>query len=368
MTGRLLPFPARMVCSDEGRAVARRILEASPSERLARARDFRLEEPDGLLSVCSCLRDQLATIPAKIRDEAEFFYRFLEKPKRPIGLFDERQYFLGEFALIAGTACRQLSRRDESRLWFDRAESGFRHTANAVGDLSRLAYQRLALRMEERQLEAVLEMAPPLVETLEKLGMPEEALKCRFLEGLALMESSQLAEAVGVFQDICRVATDLGSEKLLASAYTNLTHIYGMLGDSSKAFEASRNAIPLLKRLDDRVALAKVQWGLATLLREIGQISASVATYQAAQQEFGRIGMRADVAALSLVVADLLLESGKDQEAMREVLAALPVIDELKMVPEGVAALSLLRESLRHQKINRQALRDLHGYFEEIQK
>ena len=38
------------------------------------------------------------------------------------------------------------------------------------------------------------------------------------------------------------------------------------------------------------------------------------------------------------------------------------------MVPEGVAALSLLRESVRHQKINRQALRDLHGYFEDIQK
>lgn len=366
MSGRLLPFPARMACSDQGRAVARRILEASLSERLEKPRLFRLEEPDGLLSICSVLRDQLVTTPANARDEAEFFYRFLEKPKRPIGLFDELQYFLGEFALIAGTACRQLSRRDESRLWFDRAEYGFRHTANSVGDLSRLAYQRLALRMEERQLEAVLELAPALVETLEKLGMPEEALKCRFLEGLALMESSLLAEAVGVFQEICREAKDLGSEKLLASSYTNLTHIYGMLGDSAKAFEASRNAIPLLRRLDDRVALAKIQWGLATLFRELGQISASVQTYRTAQEEFGRIGMRADVAALSLVVADLLLESGKDQEAMREILAALPIIDELKMVPEGVAALSLLRESLRHQKINRQALRDLHGYFEEV--
>ena len=365
MTGRLLAFTARMACSDEGRAVAKRILETSPHERLANSRDLRLEEPDGLLSICSFLRDQLVTVPEKVREESEFFYRFLEKPSRPIGLFDERQYFLGEFALIAGTACRQLSRRDESRLWFDRAESGFRHTANSVGDLSRLAYQRLALRMEERQLDAVLEMAPPLVETLERLGMPEEALKCRFLEGIALMESSQLAEAAGVFQQICSEAENLGSEKLLASSYTNLTHIYGMLGDSAKAFESSRKAIPLLKRLDDRVALAKIQWGLATLFRELGQISASIDTYRTAQQEFGVIGMRADVAALSLVVADLLLESGKDQEAMREVLAALPIIDELKMVPEGVAALSLLRESVRHQKINRQALRDLHGYFED---
>src|SRR5206468_3910430 len=101
MTGRLLAFTARAACSDEGRAVAKRILETSPSERLANARHLRLEEPDALLSICSVLRDQLVTVPEKGRDEAEFFYRFLEKPTRPIGLFDERQYFLGEFALIA---------------------------------------------------------------------------------------------------------------------------------------------------------------------------------------------------------------------------------------------------------------------------
>ncbi len=36
------------------------------------------------------------------------------------------------------------------------------------------------------------------------------------------------------------------------------------------------------------------------------------------------------------------------------------------MAPEGMAALSLLRESARRQEINRQALRDLHGYFEDL--
>ncbi|MBC8646314.1 MAG: hypothetical protein H7X85_04075, partial [Thermoanaerobaculia bacterium] len=50
----------------------------------------------------------------------------------------------------------------------------------------------------------------------------------------------------------------------------------------------------------------------------------------------------------------------------QEILAALPIIEELKMVPEGVAAMALLRESLRQRSINRQALRDLHGYFEEL--
>ncbi|HYB54151.1 MAG TPA: hypothetical protein VEG84_09815, partial [Thermoanaerobaculia bacterium] len=88
--------------------------------------------------------------------------------------------------------------------------------------------------------------------------------------------------------------------------------------------------------------------------------------YRAAQKEFDEIGMRADVAALHLVVADLLLELGQEGAATQSVLAAIPVIQELNMVPEGMAALQLLRESLRDQRIDRPALRALHGYFEEI--
>jgi hypothetical protein len=74
--------------------------------------------------------------------------------------------------------------------------------------------------------------------------------------------------------------------------------------------------------------------------------------------------MRGDVAALQLVVADLLLDLGESEAARREVLAALPAIEEIQMVPEGVAALTLLRESVRGRGIDRQALRELHGFFD----
>jgi len=366
MTGRLIRFPQRGITPEEVQGSTERILALPLEERRAQADELHLEEPDVLLALAARLRDRLDASPAGVRSEAEFVYRFLRTPERPIGLFDEREYFLGEFALLAGTACRQLSRRDEARLWFDRSEAGFRHTMNAVADLSRLAYQRLALRMEERDLDAVLELTPSLVQSFQKLGLPQEGLKARFLSGLALMETERLAEAAETFQQICREAEDLASEKLLASAYGNLTHLYGMQGDVERALESSRRAIPILRRLDDRVALAKVQWGIARLLRETGQIAGSIEAYRAAQKEFDEIGMRADVAALHLVVADLLLELGQEGAATQSVLAAIPVIQELNMVPEGMAALQLLRESLRDQRIDRPALRALHGYFEEI--
>ena len=210
-------------------------------------------------------------------------------------------------------------------------------------------------------------MLPSLIESFARLEMREDGLKCRFLEGLALMETDELSQAVETFRRIAVEAAAIGSERLVASAYGNLTHVYGMMGDAQGAIASSSKAIPILRRLDDRVALAKVQWGLATLLRETGQIEASIESYRKAQEGFEQIGMRADTAALNLVVADLLLELGRDRDALREITAALPVIAELKMAPEGMAALSMLRESARRQEINRPALRELHGYFEELE-
>ncbi len=189
--------------------------------------------------------------------------------------------------------------------------------------------------------------------------MLEEALKCRFLEGVALAETDHVDEAIEIMEEIGGRAKEIGSERLLSFVYTNLTVYHGIRGDAREAQLWSKKAISLLRRFDDRVELAKVEWALASLLRETGKIHAAIETYNGARKKLEGLRMQADVAALGLIVADLLLELGRDQDAMREILAALPIIDELKMIPEGVAALSLLRESVRQHRVNRRALREV---------
>lgn len=367
MTGKVIPFRGRPLSTQAGIEAANRVFATPLEERAAKSRSLHLDDPETLLAICGSLRERMNSAPASVKEEADFLYRFIEAPKREIGLFDERDYFLGEAALLAGTACRCMSRREEAWIWFDRAEAGFRHTMNAPAELSRLAYQRLAERFEERQLDLVIELLPSLVESFQRLGMPEDALKCRFLEGLAHVERDEPAAAVKVFNQICGEAEQRGYGRLLAESYVNLIHAHGMIGEAEAAIEASRRAIPVLKDLDDKIALAKTHWGLGILLRESGHLSEAIDSYRKAQEDFEAIGMRADIAALNLVVADLLLEDGRSVEALREISEALPVIAELKMAPEGMAALSLVRESVRRQEVNRQALRELHGYFQELQ-
>lgn len=347
----------------EADAQVLRILSLAPEERRSDAATLRLEDPEVLLAMCAHLKSQGETNPARVRTEAEFLYDFLEKPYRPIGLFDEREYFLGETALLAGSACRMLFRRDEARLWFDRSEAAFRQTVNAVGDWARVSYQRLALRVEERDFDRVLELLPSLIESFRRLSMAEDSLKARFLEGVSLMNLGRNEEALQVFREICVEARRIGSERLLAIAANNLVQIHAQSGDTETALDEAQRTLQLMFKLDNRVGLAKLQWGVGTLLRAKGNVSASIEAFQASLKGFSALEMRSDVAALHLVLADAYLETGDEAASRRHVLEALPVIQEDALVPEGFAAMALLQESLKKDRVDPNALRAVHGFF-----
>ncbi len=365
MTGRVIQFPRNPRLLSEAADEAARILAIPREDRRIPAIETAMEEPELLLAVCASLRSRLESSPAEVLSEAEFFYRWIETPNRSVGVFDEKDYFLGETALLAGSSSRILFRRDEARRWFDRSETAFRHTVNAIADWARVAYQRLALRVEEREFEEVLELLPSLVETFRKLDMSSDALKCRFLEGVIDINTERYDEAIRLFREICVEARALKNEGLLAVACNNLVQLQGLLGNSEEALEQAQETLKLFYRLDNRVGLAKLQCGIGLLMRSRGNPAAAIQALRAAKEGFVALQMRSDVATMSLLLADLELEIGEERVAMHELLEALPVIQSENMVPEGMAALSLLQDSVRRRSVDRDALRQLHGYFED---
>jgi len=368
MPGSVIQFPWKdgSLSPDEARERAVGILATPQNARLDQSSELRLEDPEQLLSVCELLRTMADVEPAQARGEAEFFFRFLESPRRSIGVFDEREYYLGELALIAGTACRVLAKRDEARHWFDLSEANFVIAHNASAHIARLAYQRLALRLEEREFTRVLQLAPRWVECFVRLELHEDALKCRFLEAIALKETERPEEATRALEQIKEEAKTQRLDRLAAIAGQNLFQIHAFSGREDQAIAEAQEAAAILGRLNNRVNLAKLQLGVGYLLRGQHRLAESIEAFRVAQRQFSEIEMHADVASTHLVLADLLLDAGQPAQAEWEIRAALPIIDELKLIPEGIAALSLLRDSLRRREIDRHALRNLNGYFEDL--
>jgi hypothetical protein len=190
----------RTLSLEEARFGAECLLAIPAGERGVKTAKLYGHDPEILGFVVEILRERLEAAPARVREDAEYFYRFLESVPRHEGgrwktgnfIFDEREYFLGEFALVAGTTCRFLSLREEAQQWFNRAEGWFLTTQGAELNLSRLSYQRLALLTEERRFREVLELLPTLIGAFEEQGIMQDASKCRILEGIILKEMVRL--------------------------------------------------------------------------------------------------------------------------------------------------------------------------------
>src|SRR5215510_12705107 len=114
-TAKILSFPTRPAPSlgalDALRA-ASAYLEAPSDE----GRSALMQTPEVLLAVCSVLRERVDGSASEVLLEASALYQTIRSLEQPLGVFDEREYFLGETSLLAGTASRVLGKSD-CELW-----------------------------------------------------------------------------------------------------------------------------------------------------------------------------------------------------------------------------------------------------------
>src|SRR5262245_46502687 len=132
---------------------------STPTER--RSPEFLAEtlcDADVLSCLVATLSVRINTAPATVIDEASSIYRWLSGRTEREFFFDERDYFMGEFALLSGASCRLVGRRDEAEGWLDRSDASFRHTVAPGPHLARVSFNRLALRFDMSRFADVLEL------------------------------------------------------------------------------------------------------------------------------------------------------------------------------------------------------------------
>lgn len=269
---------------------------------------------------------------------------------------DARLFMLGDLALQIGICHRQLSQRQEATAWFFKSQKAFEEAGCSTPETLRLEYHRLVSLLEQRHLDEVSEAWPELIGRCRELGLVELELKVSFLPALVFMERGDFSEALIRHNSIIASATELGFDRLLAYAYTNMAHIHGMSGEAETALVYIERARPILQRLGDEIGLAKLQWGVAARLASKGSANAAIKEYEVTRSQLAALGLRAEAADVDLVIADLHLEVGNNEAALSAILKALPVIDAFELMPEGKVAMALLRGSVRGKRINRDAL------------
>jgi len=314
-----------------------------------------------LLSVVSRLKTHREVSPTTVRKAAEALYCRVISSSRSFGLFDDREYCLGETALLAGHTSRLLGRRDESELWLDRADACFRHIVNATPLLANVSYARLALCYDRGQYDRILEHLPSLTWSYEKLGMRSELLKCRFLEALTLKAAGRGADA-RICLDKLSLEADLGQEPVLAArVLVTFGEELSAEGNHRQALASFRRALPLAS--EQPISTAYLKCAIGESLRNQGLLQDSVQAYGEAIRAYSALEMQSWVSYIRVIVSEVLIALNRNREAESEILAALPTIEEQRMVPEGFAAVALLKESVRRRKTDPNALRELREHL-----
>lgn len=362
---KILHFPsataAQWLSPRDARIASQNFLSIPVKERSEDHRQRFLSSADTLLSICSELRKNRDRTPASVFENAVDIYQWIARPSCDLGLFDERDYFLGETALLAGGAGRHLGRREEAFLWLDRAEAGFRDTMNPAPGLANVAYARLALRFEMGRYGDVIELTPSLQDSFRKLRMPAEAAKCRLLLAVALKMTGRQKDAITILSS--HPLDGLESE-LRVHILTELGDLRQIDGQVSEAMASFSEALSLLHDSEPSAARANLKYCVGQAYRTLGSLAEARDAFRSGQIDYSSLGMPGQVAYGHLLAAETLLQMNRAREAEWEILAALPAIDEIGMVEEGVAAVGLLRESVRQRNTNPVALRQLREHLE----
>lgn len=319
--------------------------------------------PDVLIVLCQLMSERLDQDSTATFYAASQLYRAIAADPRPLGSFDERSYFLGETALLSGKAVRLLGRRTEVESWLNRADAHFRNTVNPAPLLSRVTFQRLALQFEMGQYAEVAELAPMLLSTFRNFGMMREAFQCSYLEANALRHGGQKARAEILLGELGSAEVAEVEPFVSGMALVALGDLLASNGSDAEAAEAYRRALPVLRRAKKPIAIAYLKQAMAETYLRRGCMQEAVAAYESAVDDHVALGMAAHVAYLRVELANALIQSEKFREAEWQILAALPTIDEQKMVPQGYAAITLLAESARRRRLDKDALTEVRQYL-----
>ena len=362
-TARILAFPQRPTVAPvspvEALRMAREYLSTPEEDRALELRKETLSNCDVLLAICKVLRETLDSGPALVVNEASALYRWLTDPASAVGMFDEREYLLGETALIAAIGSRLQSKLTEAERWLDRSDAAFRHTVNPAPSAAGIAFERLALRFAGGRFEETLELLPSLKASFNKLGMDLQTAKVQFLEAITLKALGKVGEHFALLQALEETPSVRDTPSLHGQVLVHIGDHETVLGQFEAAARTYEKALPIVMRGNRPIALCELKWCIGDSYREQGSLVRAIEAYRVAKNDYQALGFQAMAARISLVIAESLLALGRDREAEWEILAALPIIDEERMAPEGLAAVALLRESVGRRKTDPNALREL---------
>jgi tetratricopeptide (TPR) repeat protein len=318
-----------------------------------------LSDSESLFSICAAIRDLRNSAPAALAIELPALQKWVTSHFWPAHFTDERTYFVTQLEMSRGVCARWMGDREAAMEWFRRAEKRCESTPEWEIGSAEIELARLTTEYDAGQTGAVLTRLPILQRKLELLGMTTGLVKSRLLEAVTMKREGRIVESSAILEDLLHSEMFRGNGLLRALTLESLGDSYCLLGRLDDASKCLNLAFEILREKEEPTGRAFLKLVLGEMFWIQGDSANALQAYRGAQGDYAALQLETWEAYARLLAGEVLLACGRESEAASEVLAALPTIEKRSLVREGVAAVTLLRESIRRRKMDRNALREL---------
>ena len=337
----------------------REFLELSMEERSEELNSRFLRDGAVLLACWSGLKAITETAPLRCLEQAVSLFAWVARNQDLFESRDEGQFFAAELALVAAVTSKHCGRYQDCESWLESVHRSCEGVVDSGHIGARAEFIRVAMMHERYQFEEVLRELPEVRSRFDQLGMELYSAKTQFLEAFSLKLLWRDDEALVVLEELKRSQVLQADKRVRAMTFAATAEIEGRRGRLTEALAGIETAQDLLGASCESLASAYLNGVKGELLRDQGRFDAAEQAYRAAIAINSAGGFHSQAAYLRVILAEMLLAAGKEDEATAEIVLALPVIDQNEMVREGIAAMGLLRESVRRKRMDPVALSQL---------
>jgi len=348
----------------------RDFLASSESDRSEELNRRFLGDGPTVLAYWESLDSERNNQVRKVARQAASLSHWLEAFGIDAGLPEELVHFL-----TASSLCTAMATQNHTGCWNgwdDLMSQARRHAGLSQGTAELLAlFDHLeAIRLcQTYQLQQAEALGESLIPRFEELRNFEQAARVRFLLGRLAKDQGQDQKALRLFEQVRLSATESGDLTLLCLANCQCAQLLNSLGQPNESLRLVAAARAIAARSGSPWSEADVLGTEAELRRDSGDFVGALAGYSAAMDRYEQLGMLGIAAYLRVILAETLLLANRPSDAVRHVVIALEMMDQRKIVVEGTAALTILREAVRRQQADPAALRqirdELHRMKEE---
>jgi tetratricopeptide (TPR) repeat protein len=353
-----VPFRYAGDSLDEARMYAERLLATPANERETLvAGDEGFLTVETLCAAAEIVYKKIDNDPQRALGDALQLYKIAKMARRRPGVFDDRNYALGETALTVGRAYRMLDQTGLAERWLGVSEQAFRDTMNPAPELARVAQERVAALIYRQNAAEALELTRGTQSVFERYDMQREYWVSRYREGMCLNMLERNDEALPLLQQALAAFRAMGDRSMSANSLQTIGSLHAERGDFSRAIPCMKEAAECFKAVGNKVSLLQAKWGIADAVRLSGNLAGAVPLFEEVVQDYLDAEMPNWAAALRLVLAEVHIELGQSARAEWEVRQALPCLDRPEARPEAVAALLLLKKAVELRRIDKDSLR-----------